>query len=472
MHHFLTQAKPSQLRFWIGAFLLGLDMGLLFVLFQNFYFLWFDSFVTSGQHGWILAIIGLMTFGSLHIIDGYSSKRDMLSLDYSSEHVLALISAGLISIFAFYMFAISPVKEVGRAILPLTLLAFTPISLVYRRWMTRWLSKNIHQRKFLILGSGPLAQSVYLDSKYSTRIRQRFEAIDILSERVGQSLNGVGSPVVEGNPLKKLESLNGNYDGIIFAMDRRGMDKELTEKLIESHFGHVPILSIEKFYEEYFRRVPASIVHPQTLLGPGFEFARHPVFENVKRMVDLTIASIVTVLTSPILLVLPFLIRMDSKGPAIFSQERTGKNNKPFKVYKFRTMCVQDETKVKAGQECTAKNDSRITPFGKFLRAAHLDELPQLWNVLAGDMSIIGPRPEQHKLTRVYESQFPCYRYRHLVKPGITGWSQVNINYGMNFEDAVKKFEFDLYYLKHYSFKLDAAILMKTAHQMVFGQGR
>jgi lipopolysaccharide/colanic/teichoic acid biosynthesis glycosyltransferase len=149
-----------------------------------------------------------------------------------------------------------------------------------------------------------------------------------------------------------------------------------------------------------------------------------------------------------------------------FRQTRVGRDRRPFPLYKLRTMRAAT-----GGARYTAKGDKRITRVGSFLRASRLDELPQLWNVLKGDMSMIGPRAEWDVLVADYEKQIPCYHFRHLVRPGITGWAQVNYPYGANLDDTLRKLEYDLYYIRNYSFRLDAAIVLKTVHVMLFAKG-
>ena len=151
-----------------------------------------------------------------------------------------------------------------------------------------------------------------------------------------------------------------------------------------------------------------------------------------------------------------------------FFQQRVGRNHVLFPLVKLRTMRVEPED----GDLYTRQDDPRITRVGRFLRTSRLDELPQLWNVLRGDMSLIGPRAEWDRLVAGYEREIPCYHFRHLVKPGITGWAQVNYPYGASTEDTIRKLEYDLYYIRHFSFRLDATIVLKTIHIMLFGKGR
>ena len=157
----------------------------------------------------------------------------------------------------------------------------------------------------------------------------------------------------------------------------------------------------------------------------------------------------------------------EDRGPVFFKQTRIGKNREPFSVYKFRSM-RQNVTGIPYAQIA----DNRITKVGRFLRSNRLDELPQVLNVIKGEMSLIGPRAEWDRLVADYEQQIPCYHFRHLVRPGITGWAQVNYPYGANIGDTLRKLEYDLYYIRHFSFRLDASIVLKTFHVMLFGKGR
>jgi lipopolysaccharide/colanic/teichoic acid biosynthesis glycosyltransferase len=161
-------------------------------------------------------------------------------------------------------------------------------------------------------------------------------------------------------------------------------------------------------------------------------------------------------------------VRLTSKGPILFCQERIGRHEQSFTLYKFRTMVDGADQH----GDYTAEKDARITPIGQFLRKSRLDEIPQLWNVLKGDMSLVGPRPEWSKLVNEYENKVKLYHYRHMVRPGITGWAQVCYPYGSSVEDAVQKLKYDLYYVRYYTLVLDITIIVKTAYTMIFGRGR
>jgi exopolysaccharide biosynthesis polyprenyl glycosylphosphotransferase len=190
---------------------------------------------------------------------------------------------------------------------------------------------------------------------------------------------------------------------------------------------------------------------------------------RAKRVIDLFLSLALMVALSPLMLVTAIGIKLESKGPIFYGQKRTGLNGATFRLYKFRTM-VQDAEK--SGAQWAEENDKRITRVGRFLRATRLDELPQLWNVLLGEMSFIGPRPERPDFNSELEAAIPYYDLRHLVKPGITGWAQVLYPYGASVKDAREKLQYDLYYIKNYSVMLDVLILIRTLRVVLVGRGR
>ena len=235
-------------------------------------------------------------------------------------------------------------------------------------------------------------------------------------------------------------------------------------------YGQVPIYTFELFQELYWRKIPLNRVNYVWLFQAGFAIKRNPAFARLKRLSDCLLAALGLILASPLLLVAGIVIRAQDRGPVIFRQRRIGVNQQGFMAYKLRTMRPTSATP--PAERYTAQNDPRVTRFGAWLRATRLDEFPQLWNVLKGDMSLIGPRAEWDELVQDYEREIPAYHFRHLVRPGITGWAQVNYPYGANLEDTRRKLEYDLYYIRHFSLRLDASIVLKTIHVMLFGKGR
>ena len=203
----------------------------------------------------------------------------------------------------------------------------------------------------------------------------------------------------------------------------------------------------------------------------GFQLARNSPYHYLKRLCDIGLVAVLLALSSPLMVLAALAIWLVDGRPILFRQLRVGREGGLFTAYKFRTMRF-DAPNGDTEDIYTRENDPRITKVGRWLRKLRLDELPQLWNVLRGDMSLIGPRAEWIKCAERYEQKIPFYHFRHLVKPGITGWAQVNYPYGESDEDAIEKLKYDLYYIRHYSLKLDAMIVLKTVHTVLFGKGR
>jgi exopolysaccharide biosynthesis polyprenyl glycosylphosphotransferase len=245
---------------------------------------------------------------------------------------------------------------------------------------------------------------------------------------------------------------------------------ELLEQLVRTQFLNTRVYTLESFYEAFWRHVPVHAIDPFWPLQMGFQLARNSPYHYLKRLCDIVIATIALIVTAPLCALIAPAIWMKNGRPFLFTQSRVGRDDTPFTVYKFRTMA--EATDEQAEDLYTREGDPRITRLGRALRKFRLDELPQLWNVLRGEMSLIGPRAEWTKCVERYEKKIPLYHFRHLVKPGITGWAQVNYPYGESEEDALEKLQYDLYYIRHYSLKLDAMITLKTVHTMLFGKGR
>lgn len=246
--------------------------------------------------------------------------------------------------------------------------------------------------------------------------------------------------------------------------------KKYMKRIFDLKINGLKIMNYEEFNEDIQKKIDINKINEEWLLqSNGFDILNNEVQRNIKRGMDLMLALILMVILSPLALIVSIIIKLESKGPVIFKQMRIGENMRPFKVYKFRSMRLHDPEKY---SKYTLDNDSRVTKFGKFIRKTRIDELPQLWNILKGTMSFVGPRPEWDILAKDYARQINYYNLRHLIKPGITGWAQVMFPYGESLDDAKKKLEYDLYYLKHQDFILDVLVVAKTAKAVFFGKGK
>lgn len=288
---------------------------------------------------------------------------------------------------------------------------------------------------------------------------------------------------ISDNKSRATKYLVGNYaemekiikekkiDLLVIVKDMKSPSfKKYLKRLFDLKINGLKVLSYEIFNEEIQKKIDASKIDEEWLLqSNGFDILNDGMQKNMKRGVDLVIASTLMILLSPMALIVAILIKLESKGPVIFKQVRIGENMVPFKVYKFRSMKIHDPQKY---SKYAQDNDNRVTKIGNFIRKTRIDELPQLFCILKGTMSFVGPRPEWDILAKEYEKQIPYYNLRHMIKPGLTGWAQVMYPYGENIEDTKRKLEYDLYYLKHQDLILDVLIIFKTVKVILFGKGK
>ena len=248
------------------------------------------------------------------------------------------------------------------------------------------------------------------------------------------------------------------------------LDPKLVDKLLQYKLTGLQYYNYLEFYETYENKLPVSHLSPKWFLqNTGFEIYHNNFNLKTKRLLDLIFALLIGAMTAPLMLISALIVKLESKGPIFFIQERIGEGNRKFNIVKFRSMTTDAE---KDGPKWASKNDSRVTRWGKIMRATRIDELPQLWNVLRGEMSFVGPRPEREFFIQQLEKEIPYYNLRHTVKPGLTGWAQVMYPYGASVEDAYRKLQYDLYYIKHHDILFDMKVLLKTVTIVIFGKGR
>lgn len=277
--------------------------------------------------------------------------------------------------------------------------------------------------------------------------------------------------VVEYGALDGLHKMvaENNIDTVVYT---RQSGQEGTADASKVLYGLIPlgvdIVDLPKFYAQITRKIPVSIIG-ETWFLENLITSEKSVYKIEKRAMDVISALALGAITLPFMPFIALLITLDSRGPVLYRQKRVGKNGKPFSVVKFRTMIPNAEAQ---GAQWTTKQDKRVTKFGNLLRKLRIDELPQLWNVLKGDMSFIGPRPERPEFVATLEKEIPHYHMRHLIKPGLTGWAQINQPLGgASVEDSIEKLQYDLYYIRNRNLILDFDILMKTIRVVITRQG-
>jgi sugar transferase (PEP-CTERM system associated) len=327
------------------------------------------------------------------------------------------------------------------------------------------LLRILHRQRILFLGYNRLICTV----ARTVRERPHFamESVGYLAPApLEQDSPGLGPWL---GPLSDLRRVFEQHkpDRIVVGLDdRRGQVP--VQELMRLRLAGTPVEDAAELYERVMWRVPVDALRPSDLifsdgLGPD---ARKLALQ---RAYSFVIALVGAVLTLPLMALIWLLVRTTSPGPGLYRQRRVGRNGRIFEVLKFRSM--YQDAEARTGAVWASENDPRVTPLGRWLRKLRLDELPQFFNVLKGEMSIVGPRPERPEFVEVLSRQIPYYNQRHTIPPGITGWAQINHRYGESLEDVVTKLEYDFYYLKHLGFSLDLYILFHTAKVMLFQKG-
>lgn len=410
----------------------------------------------------------VLTFIATH---SYSFRTDMLSSRFAAEHFIGCIMAFLISLFLQFSVLLFDGSR-SRLALIFTFIAFTPLALFYRRLLYNRFIAQIGQRTLLIVGGGHRAAEFY-QSYLSEQSGYLLRFIDFSGLHAGHPVDGAASPQVERmTPETFWALIDDSLEAVVLADRVEHLPAHALEMLVQTHFSHVPILTLETFYEQYWVKIPvsASYPYPYWALQQDFRLARDSSYRFFKRCLDLVGAALALILALIPMALCVFALWLEGSGPIFYRQARVKRDRKLFTLYKFRTM--RANTPSSTEDLYSQDNDVRITPVGRWLRRMRLDELPQLWNVLKGDMSLIGPRAEWINCVEIYERDIPCYHFRHLVKPGITGWAQVNYPYGASVEDTVNKLKYDLYYIKNYSLMLDATIVLKTLYVILSFKGK
>ncbi|MBI5197225.1 MAG: TIGR03013 family PEP-CTERM/XrtA system glycosyltransferase [Nitrospirae bacterium] len=384
---------------------------------------------------------------------------------YRKPFIKIFQSLGVAALLLTLLYYLFPSLTVGRGIFILTLFILPVILLIWRLFYGQVASVRSIRERVLIVGAGDLAKEI------GKRIVEKgyagYRVVGYIDEdplRVGQSMF---NPKIIGDylhlfPIVKKEKV----DRVIVALpDRRG--KFPTSALLKCKLDGVEIEDGVSFYEQMNGKILVSHLKPGWLIfSDGFK-RRGMAF--AKRFMDIMLAGLGLLLSSPILLVTALLIKLDSKGPVFFRQKRVGQDSRIFTLLKFRSMSLGAERE--SGPVWAKIQDSRTTRVGKWIRKTRIDEIPQMINVLRGEMSFVGPRPERPYFIARLRKQLPYYMLRHTVKPGITGWAQVRYPYGASVRDALEKLEYDLYYIKNMSFLFDITIVLETFKTVLFGKG-
>ncbi|MCS6983561.1 MAG: exopolysaccharide biosynthesis polyprenyl glycosylphosphotransferase [Leptospiraceae bacterium] len=389
----------------------------------------------------------------LYLFNSYDLLSTDLRMPYATR---ALIADLIFAILTVNVIMFSPLRYKGANFGRLAILSslfFLTLSSYFLRLLlyAYFVEKGKILEKVYLVMPREIAQAIEQDFPYKGR-QSHLELVHLNpSQKAPTDLAKEENAVIVFYELSKLPA---SWQKLLFELKTR---------------GHV-IYDLPSFYENYFQALPVlHLSRGWFLYNEGFHTLRSYFSLRLKRLSDVSLSLFFLTLTMPIMLISALLLFLADGWPIIFQQERTGQGGRTFTIYKFRTMRRDAE---KEGPRWASIGDRRVHSLGRVLRLLRIDELPQLFNVLKGDMSFIGPRPERPEFDKKLEKKIPFYQLRYLMRPGITGWAQVNYPYGASEEDARRKLEYDLYYVKNFSFYLDLKILLRTFRTVLFARGR
>ena len=382
--------------------------------------------------------------------------------------VLIAVLVGAVAYLLIYFFSDAPGRINRRAVAVFVVLVML-LTLLWRWIYIRLYRSQGNLRRVLVVGAGGNGRT--LAEIYKTINPAPFNLVAFIDDdpdKIGKDVEGFRILAGSDKLLRLIDEMNITEVIVSITGEMQG---ETFQKLLDVREGGTDIVRMATLYEELLGRVPIHHLESDWVIRSFVDEARSSsFFEFGQRLLDI-IGSIVGL--AILLVLLPFLaiaIILDSGLPIFYWQERLGKGAREFQIIKFRTMCKDAE---KEGQpQMAGENDPRVTRVGNFMRATRLDELPQFWNVLRGEMSIVGPRAERAQWVATFQKDIPFYRARLLVKPGITGWAQINYGYASTVEDTSVKLEYDLYYIKHRSFIMNIVIILRTITTVLSRRGR
>jgi exopolysaccharide biosynthesis polyprenyl glycosylphosphotransferase len=380
-------------------------------------------------------------------------------LDFYEISSLKKLSFFLRGIFIFIFLAIAtgtvyfyfqPELELTpRAILFLTIVNFAILSSFWRILLLKITGLRNFKKKLFFIGYCEEMNEILKDSLFD------YDVLGIYTkERIPQLIEG---KLKIFDSLQKIEEISEDIEIIVFSSDLKE-DKDIIKKVFSSFPLNVKYLEFFNFYEDVTKKAPLRSLNEWWFLE-NISKPREKINEIVRRFFEIIFSFLGVVFLLLVFPIIVLMIKIDSKGSVLYMQKRKGEGGKKFTLYKFRTM---HDNPQKEGKPWREEDGSEITRVGKILRKTHLDELPQLYNILRGDISFVGPRPEIIALAEEFEKKIPFYRLRYLVRPGLTGWAQINYPPSTSIKEAEEKFKYDLYYIKNRSFFFDLLIILKT----------
>lgn len=433
-------------------------MIVLALLCSRYFF--FNNFVDAlGRFPLFVIAITFIYMLCFYIFNLYEDYQRFNKAYFYSRFVIAALIGACITSVSPYLWADFKFKYNLIGYDFLCILVSVPI---WRFIFDNFLMPAFGRKRGVIVGAGHSGR--YIGDVLKDK--SDFEIVGFIDDdttKHGHLIHGI--KVLGSTDLLKALAKEAQIDFVVVAITH-----EKTPALLDALFfvkmHHVEINDVAYVYEKVMGKIALSHLRDGWIVFSKFSSLSNRWFVSGKRYSDIFLSAIGFIVFLPVMFLVAIAIKIDSRGPVIYKQLRVGQNGRQFLMYKFRSMYLDSETN--GGSIYTSINDCRITRTGKFIRKVRFDELPQIWNVLRGDMSIVGPRPEAVELARKYEQELPYYSLRYVVKPGLTGWAQVRYSYSASMETALEKFKYDMFYLKNMSIFLDIQIILKTISVVVF----
>ncbi len=433
----------------------------------------YNSFIATGSVSpeysafWVGVKIATMSvvFVLFMVAMGLYDTRQRERLSGLIMRLVGALLLGVVSMATLYKFV--PSLMVGEGLLVASAVTSVVSLAVIRMLFYKFIDGQILLRRVLVVGTGKNA--LFFDRLRRKADKRGFQLVGFVEPDTSQFIQVDQSRVLKLNDNLCAFSLANNIDEIVIALDDRGQNLP-TEDLLNCRMNGIDITDTLEFFERERALIQLDLVQPSWFLrAEGFK--KNFIRTSVKRIFDVLVSTFLLILSLPLMLLtaLAILFECGVNSPVFYSQQRVGRNGQCFNVHKFRSMCTDAEADGVA--RWAQKNDPRITRVGTFIRKYRLDELPQLWNVLVGEMSMVGPRPERPEFVSELSQNSSLYKERHRVSPGITGWAQLCYPYGASEEDSMSKLQYDLYYVKNHGLFLDVYTLIQTVEVILFKKG-
>lgn len=443
-----------------------LFLGDIIIIIASFYFapvirfgFWLDLGAVFGISDVVVILVYLT---ALYIFNFYNLEEAVDNASYVMRLTFVVLTINLVNSSLFYIFHL---RSYSSGIIAISGTIALILLLGWRIALLRILDSMRNPFKILIVGAGMTGKTLYellIDN-------HRYAVVGFIDDDENKKGSFINDIPILGGSERLLELVKEKGIKQIIVAITKTIQPTIFKKLVEARFNGVTVYEMPTFYEKVSGKIPVLHTNEMWLVYADISGVKRNIYNvRLKKFFDKAFSLIGILICFPLMIATAALIKLESPGPVLYRQKRVGWDEKEFDLIKFRSMCVDAEAN---GAVWAQENDLRVTRVGRIIRLLRIDELPQLYNVAAGEMSFVGPRPERPEFVNLLKEEIPYYSLRHAVRPGITGWAQVNYPYGASKEDALQKLQYDLYYIKNMSMFLDFHILLKTVRVMLFRKG-